>query len=163
MIGDAARVNRIMSEEVSLERIQRGEFDGLLSPDERRRLRKTAFKFALYNFFRHPRKPYKLRSGNFGIHRQDFERVNGFDENFEGWGGEDDDLGRRLRSAGVRLQSIIGHTHSYHLWHERDVTAPSKVKSAANTQYLWRRDAPARCLNGLVKTATVNAPAHDRR
>lgn len=161
MIGDAARVNRIVSEEVTIDSIRRGEFDGMLSPDERRRLRKTAFKFQLYNFLRHPAKPYKLRSGNFAIFREDFERVNGFDENFEGWGGEDDDLGRRLRRAGIRLQSIVRHTHSFHLWHERDVTAPARVKTAANTQYLWRRDAPARCLNGLVKQASTSAQARD--
>jgi GT2 family glycosyltransferase len=125
-------------------------------------LRKSAFKYRLYNFLRHPTKPYKLRSGNFGISREDFERVNGFDENFEGWGGEDDDLGRRLRRAGARLESIVRHTYSFHLWHPRDITVPDKVKQAANTKYLWRKDAPARCLNGLTKLEPTEAAVRDR-
>jgi glycosyltransferase involved in cell wall biosynthesis len=158
IIGDACRVDQTMSAKITAETIRRGEFQQLTTDQERRRLRKTAFKYRLYNFLRHPTKPYKLRSGNFGIWREHFERVNGFDENFEGWGGEDDDLGRRLRRAGVRLESIVAHTYSYHLWHPRDATAPDKVKQAANTKYLWRNDAPARCLNGLSKpepTATA--------
>ena len=163
MIGDAARVEQAPSEQLTIGDVRRGAFDHLLIAAERQRLQKSEFKYRLYNFLRHPTKPYKLRSGNFGIHRADFERVNGFDENFEGWGGEDDDLGRRLRRAGVRLESIVRHTHSYHLWHARDETAPEKVKSAPNTQYLWRKDAPARCLNGLTKLSGVQPPVRDTR
>ena len=151
LIGDAARLDRATSEQMTTETVRCGKFEEMITSLERRRLRKTELKFRFYNFIRHRRKPYKLRSGNFSLWRQDFECVNGFDENFEGWGGEDDDLGRRLRRAGVRLQSIVGSTHSYHLWHPRDVTAPNKVKLAANTKYLWRKKLLARCDNGLVK------------
>ena len=41
--------------------------------------------------------------------RADYERVNGYDENFVGWGCEDDDLRLRLRHAGVRIESILFH------------------------------------------------------
>ena len=163
MIGDAARVDRAASERLTSETIRRGELAGLLSANESRRLRKSAFKYRLYNLLRHPTKPYKLRSGNFGIWREDFQLVNGFDENFQGWGGEDDDLGRRLRRAGIRLESIVRQTHSYHLWHDRDLTAPDKVKLAANTAYLWRKDSPARCLNGLTKPMITAAPTRGTR
>jgi glycosyltransferase involved in cell wall biosynthesis len=161
LIGDACRVDQGTSEQITTETIRRGEFSNLLTLSEQRRLRKTELKFRFYNFIRHPTKPYKLRSGNFSLWRCDFERVNGFDENFEGWGGEDDDLGRRLRRAGVRLESIVGKTHSYHLWHPRDVTAPAKVKQAANTEYVWRKDAPARCLNGLLKPGVASGSTRD--
>ena len=152
LIGDAARVDQTASERITAEAIRRDEFASWLTPLEKKRLRKTSFKFRFYNFLRHPAKPYKLRSGNFSIWREDFERVNGFDENFEGWGGEDDDLGRRLRRAGIRLKSIVATTHAFHLWHPRETTAPLRVKHAANTQYLWRNGAVARCQNGLVKS-----------
>jgi glycosyltransferase involved in cell wall biosynthesis len=151
LIGDAARVDQATSECITVDSIHRGEQMMWLTPSEKTRLRKTAFKFGFYNFLRHPTKPYKLRSGNFSVWRDDFERVNGFDENFEGWGGEDDDLGRRLRRAGVRLESIVTATHAFHIWHPRETTAPQSVKHAINTQYLWRKNAVARCSNGLVK------------
>ena len=53
-------------------------------------------KSRLYNGCGHPTKP-KLFGNNIGIWRTDYERVNGYDENFEGWGCEDDDLRLRLR------------------------------------------------------------------
>jgi glycosyltransferase involved in cell wall biosynthesis len=157
LIGDAARVDQAASEALTPEEIHNGGLHRLLCDEECRRLNKSYRKYRFYNFLRHPTKPYKLRSGNFSIWRDDFESVNGFDENFEGWGGEDDDLGRRLRRAGVRLRSIVNQTHAYHLWHPRESTAPEKVKLAANTQYLWRRDAPTRCVNGLTKPMTPAA------
>jgi hypothetical protein len=57
-----------------------------------------------------------------------------------------------LRRAGVRLESILAHTCSYHLWHPREATAPDRVKLAKNTKYLWRKGASARCSNGLTKS-----------
>jgi hypothetical protein len=92
-----------------------------------------------------------LRSGDFSIWRADFDRVNGFDENFCGWGGEDDDLGWRLRRAGMRLHSLMRWTYSYHLWHPIGVTVPSKPKQAPNARYQWRKGKLVCCRNGLVK------------
>ena len=54
---------------------------------------------------------------NLAAWKDDFLVVNGFDENFLGWGCEDDDFGQRLRASGVRLASILHRTCSYHLWH----------------------------------------------
>jgi glycosyltransferase involved in cell wall biosynthesis len=48
----------------------------------------------------HP--PYDAYGFFTGVARTDFERVNGFDMRFEGWGGEDEDLAARLRRAGLR-------------------------------------------------------------
>ena len=35
--------------------------------------------------------------------RQDFVKVNGFSNRFWGWGGEDDDIRRRINKAGLKL------------------------------------------------------------
>ena len=67
-------------------------------PKERWRLHHRHIKHQLYTLLRHPTKP-RLVSNNVGIWRSDFERVNGFDKNFQNWGCEDDDIGRRLRRA----------------------------------------------------------------
>ncbi len=92
-----------------------------------------------------------MRSGDFSIWRDDFRRVNGFDENFCGWGGEDDDLGRRLRRAGVRLQSFLRWTNSYHLWHPIDASVPATPNAAPNARYVSRKGRLIRCRNGLTK------------
>ena len=59
-----------------------------------------------------------IRSCNMGLHRQDFERVDGFDESFEGWGHEDADFVLRLHHAGVQRKNGFCATEVYHLWHQ---------------------------------------------
>lgn len=101
-----------------------------------------------HNLIRHPSKP-RLAGGDFGVWRSDFERVNGFDENFRGWGQEDDDLGLRLRSAGLRLESILDRTRSLHVWHPTDPTATRRWRDGANVAYFERRGRLTACRNGL--------------
>jgi glycosyltransferase involved in cell wall biosynthesis len=149
--GDCGRVEQAISQNVTVDAIRRGDFSTLLPAKERRRLRKLDVKSRMYNFIRHPTKPRSLRSGDFSIWREDFDRVNGFDENFCGWGGEDDDLGWRLRRAGMRLYSLMRWTYSYHLWHPIGVTVPMKPKLAPNARYQWRKGKLICCRNGLVK------------
>ena len=59
----------------------------------------------------------RLRGCNFGAFRSDVERVNGFDECFQGWGFEDSDFAARLIESGVRLKNGRLATNVYHLWH----------------------------------------------
>jgi GT2 family glycosyltransferase len=53
----------------------------------------------------------------FGIHKHDFERVNGFDTRFVGWGEEDVDMALRLRRAGLRCGWPGPRATLLHLWH----------------------------------------------
>ena len=50
----------------------------------------------------------------------DFHRVRGFDETFEGWGFEDSDLAVRLLNAGVRRKEGAFATGVLHLWHREN-------------------------------------------
>ncbi|MCA9149631.1 MAG: hypothetical protein KDA92_10045, partial [Planctomycetales bacterium] len=127
-----------------------GRFMDLADPAELSKLRKMAWRAELHNWLRHPTKP-KLFGGNIGIHRADYERINGYDENFRGWGCEDDDLRLRLRSVGVRIRSILRWTRTYHLWHPKSDTTPTKWKDGANVEYLLRANRTAYCENGLDK------------
>jgi GT2 family glycosyltransferase len=93
----------------------------------------------------------KLLGGNLGIARADYERVNGYDENFHGWGCEDDDLRMRLSAAGVHVASIAWWTNTYHLWHPKTPTAPSTWREGANVDYFKRPLRLTQCLVGLKK------------
>ncbi len=53
-----------------------------------------------------------------GVFASDFERVNGYDARFAGWGGEDVDMAVRLRRAGLRCGWPGPHGTLLHLWHE---------------------------------------------
>lgn len=70
--------------------------------------------------------PYDGYGFYFGVHRADFERVNGFDMRFTGWGGEDEDIAARLRRSGLRCGWPGPHATMLHLWHpEKRGTMPS--------------------------------------
>jgi glycosyltransferase involved in cell wall biosynthesis len=62
----------------------------------------------------------RVRTCNLGVHRADFQRVQGFDETFEGWGFEDSDLAVRLLNAGVRRKEGAFATGVLHLWHREN-------------------------------------------
>jgi GT2 family glycosyltransferase len=61
--------------------------------------------------------PFDAYGFFFGVSRGDFERVNGFDLRFTGWGGEDEDIAERLRKLG-RICAWPGPRATLiHLWH----------------------------------------------
>ncbi len=76
------------------------------------------------------------------------EKINGFDENYEGPGlGEDSDIEYRLRLTGAKFKSVRNLAVVYHLYHPRTIEQQenmeyfNKVKSQSNFF----------CKNGLVK------------
>ena len=59
----------------------------------------------------------KLRGGVFGAWRSDLVAINGLDEEYRGWGAEDDDLGRRLHRAGVVGRNVFREVLALHMLH----------------------------------------------
>lgn len=58
-----------------------------------------------------------VRGCNLGIWRDDLIHVNGYNEDFVGWGREDSELALRLMNAGIRWRDVRGRAMCYHLWH----------------------------------------------
>ena len=68
------------------------------------------------------------------VARDDFERVNGFEEEISGWGFEDSDLAIRLINAGVKVKSGRFATAVLHLWHReraRDAAEMNRQRALA--------------------------------
>jgi glycosyltransferase involved in cell wall biosynthesis len=59
----------------------------------------------------------RVRTCNLGLWLDDFRRVRGFDESFQGWGFEDSDLAVRLLNSGTRRKEGAFATGVLHLWH----------------------------------------------
>jgi glycosyltransferase involved in cell wall biosynthesis len=151
MAGNCYRLSQHVNEQIDMASIAAGTLETLEScvpPSERRRLFRLWLKNKYYELIGHPTKP-KLNSSDFGIWRTDYETVNGFDEGFVGWGCEDDDLGKRLRRAGVRISSILRQTRVFHMWHPLDPTQPSVWREGANVCRLLAPNRPIRCKQGL--------------
>jgi len=60
----------------------------------------------------------QMRGCNMAVFREDFERINGFEERICGWGFEDSDLAIRLINAGIGVKSGRFATAVLHLWHQ---------------------------------------------
>lgn len=70
-----------------------------------------------------------LQGIGFGLFKNDYLRVNGYDEAYEGWGGEDADLGLRLYYSGLSSCSITTNPIPIHLHHPLDPTKNSTRKN----------------------------------
>lgn len=88
--------------------------------------------------------------GHFSAFRKDIEAVNGYDENFVGWGGEDTDFAIRMVRAGFRGTSVIKTARVLHLWHQSEMVG-KHWKEGVNMGYYSRQDRPVFCKNGLVR------------
>jgi len=155
LLGYCARLPEDTSAHLREETLATTDLTGLAPASERRLLAKRFRKAWWHAALRHPSKP-RLAGGNCGIWRHDFEAVNGCDERFVGWGQEDDDLGLRLRAAGVRLESILDRTWSLHVWHPVDTSATPRWRDGVNVPYFLRRGRLTRCRHGLVERTADN-------
>lgn len=150
LLGHCARLSEETSRLLVPENLSVTNLAGLISAAEARSLSRRHRRARWHALVRHPSKP-RLTGGDFGLWRSDFERINGFDERFVGWGQEDDDLGIRLRMAGVRLESVLDLTCSLHVWHPTDPTATPRWRDGANVAYFNRRGRLAVCRAGLER------------
>ena len=76
-----------------------------------------------------------IRSCNFGVWKNDFVSVNGFDEVFSGWGHEDADLVLRLSHAGILRKNGFMATEVFHLWHPEN----KRDQESRNKQLVLQR------------------------
>jgi len=58
-----------------------------------------------------------IRSCNMSFFKKDFVSINGFNEDFIGWGKEDSELVVRFYKYGLKRKDIRFHASSYHLYH----------------------------------------------
>lgn len=91
---------------------------------------------------RYRTEPILTQSLILAVPRALFERVHGFDENFVGWGGEDNAFWKACQIAGGEVLRVDGDV--YHIWHE---IAPRGHQRTNNGRWmLYNR---ARTLNDI--------------
>lgn len=156
--GDSVRLDEQVSAQIDDEQIDGGRFVRLCRRQrDWARIRSARWRAPFYELINHHDRP-KLVGCNMAVWRSQLEAVNGFDENFVGWGCEDDDLARRLRAAGARIKSVLGRTVAYHLWHPPHATTPQHWSDGANVDYFQRSARLTRCLAGLVRRDIADVP-----
>lgn len=60
-----------------------------------------------------------IKTCNFAFWRKDAIRVNGFNEDFLGWGREDSEFTVRLMNIGLQRQNVKFNALAYHLYHPK--------------------------------------------
>ncbi len=88
-----------------------------------------------------------LQGCNFSIHKDDLEKVNGWNEDIERLGGEDVELDIRLRNAGMKSKSVKNLAITYHTYHpdrKSNASMDSFFEKLQRTGQYW-------CENGIVK------------
>jgi len=66
------------------------------------------------------RHKFYAKGANIAFYKEDIIRVNGYNEEFVGWGSEDREVAIRLMNAGVKKLSIKMGAVCYHLYHKRN-------------------------------------------
>ncbi|MBS0206259.1 MAG: glycosyltransferase [Planctomycetes bacterium] len=159
-LGDCYRLDREITDRITDSALHSGAYLDWIPMLERRRMSRKAFRAWCYQLLRIPMRP-RMTGNNIGLWRTDFERVNGFDENFVGWGLEDRDLQLRLSRLGLRFQSILRRTVTCHLWHPPDATFSRNNYGTKNLEYSRRTEITTRCQNGLHERSQVRPELPD--
>jgi glycosyltransferase involved in cell wall biosynthesis len=118
--GYMLRLDQKQTDRITDEMIESCNYSSLITEEQRKgswhQYRKDGLYEWLYRFHLRPVGP-KLRGGIFAVNKVDIERINGFDENYQGWGNEDDDLYWRLYASGVRGKNPQYTEYAIHQYH----------------------------------------------
>jgi glycosyltransferase involved in cell wall biosynthesis len=111
--------------------------------------RKNSLRLPLGNAFFSPlsRNLTGIRTCNFAFWKKDAEAVNGFNEDFVGWGREDSEFAARLLNNGIIRKNLRFAATAYHLFHPPQTrqTLPSNdflLQTTIDKKLTW-------CANGL--------------
>lgn len=97
-----------------------------------------------------------LWGGNCSVLRKDLLAVNGWNEEFLGWGQEDSELGVRLSNLGLRPRHVVYRAVNFHLWHPKSDQMAGKHERHAMKMEI-KRLGIVRCPKGLDQHLPVPA------
>jgi len=111
---------------------------------------KRYWKSRFYSAFKF-RKP-KIWGGNCAINRDVFEKINGYDENYDGYNKSDSDIRNRLVKGSFLAVPLHSKARTYHLYHqvEKWRIAPQIIDQSEHPYFKWP-DPDVVCKNGLRK------------
>jgi len=88
-----------------------------------------------------------IKSCNMAFYKKDCMQINGFNNQFEGWGREDSEFVVRLINSGVKRKSVRFNAIQFHLWHNENprvslIKNDEILNDAIHNQKNW-------CKNGI--------------
>jgi hypothetical protein len=89
-----------------------------------------------------------LLGSNFSIDLKSLIEINGYNEDYRSYWGEDGDLFVRVRNRGIRHYGVIGYAVQWHLYHRRLTETPEHIEMY---RALLERNDYLECSNGIRK------------
>jgi glycosyltransferase involved in cell wall biosynthesis len=89
----------------------------------------------------------KFRGCNTSFFKKDFIAVNGYDENFKGWGREDSELMTRFHNNGILAQRIRYRGIVYHIFH--NIKSKDQLEKNNDIENLTVKNKLKRCSKGI--------------
>ena len=88
-----------------------------------------------------------IRTCNMAFYKQDCININGFNNDFEGWGREDTEFIARLLNSGINRNNVRFNAIQFHLWHKEIIRDSLKknneiLQDTINNHSQW-------CNNGI--------------
>lgn len=93
---------------------------------------------------------FDLLGSNYSIQTQTMHDVNGYNEDYQSYWGEDGDLFVRVRNRGVKLDGLNGYAIQWHLFHKRLDETKEHVE---RYRELLKQTDYIECKNGMRKLA----------
>ncbi len=128
LIGRTPRLSRKITERITLDAVRRGRAQRA-SPDkwwddwcgDTRRMEFGVYvgNDWLFRRVQKTKKKLELWGGNFSCFKEHYVQINGFNEDMDGWGKEDDEIGVRFTNLGLRPVSAANRAVNFHLWHPK--------------------------------------------
>jgi glycosyltransferase involved in cell wall biosynthesis len=88
-----------------------------------------------------------IKTCNMAFYKKDCMNINGFNNDFEGWGREDSEFVVRLLNSGVNRKNLRFNAIQFHLWHNENI----RVSLQQNDTFLKNAldNNAKRCDNGI--------------
>jgi glycosyltransferase involved in cell wall biosynthesis len=150
LCGGYFRLDRDETEKLDRARVLSGEFLRLFTLKRRIQVLRRSAKARWEIIRRKPRRPHNMGL-NYSAPREALVRINGYDEEFSGWGSADGDVRERLRRIAVVPFSLYRTALVMHMWHPVEETKVKEI-TKRNRAYAARDDIPIFCRRGLEKT-----------
>ncbi len=148
-VGTRVLLNDIISKKI-INDVREASKLSFFSKDLLRNRKNILYLKLLSTIFSFKTKSYhKVRGANMAFWREDLLKVNGFNEDFVGWGREDTEIVVRLLNAGITRKNIKFCANVLHIYHKENSRKmlPENDKILQNTI-----DAKlTRCNNGIDK------------
>ena len=88
-----------------------------------------------------------IKSCNMSFYKNDCLKINGFNNNFEGWGREDSEFVARMIFSGLKRKNVRFNAIQFHLWHNENDRISIKKNDLILSNTI--KNCIKRCENGI--------------